>query len=116
MRLSTQRPGRPIMEESKLLNLDVGKCCQMKVGDSTKDLVDLFILISRDTDWINFNSISSLRSLVRPEWHSERALLLFVQDALKNQIDTITGLHLLLEEASDLISKTLKNFKESEGS
>ena len=104
------------MEESKLLNLDVGKCCQTIAGNSTKDLVDLFILISRDTDWINFNSISSLRSLVRPEWHSERALLLFVQDALNNQIVTITDLHRRLEEASNLINKTLKSFKESEGS
>lgn len=95
------------MEESNSSNLNVVECCQTSRGDSTKALADLFILISRDTDWINFNSTSSLRSLVRPEWLSERALLLFVQDALRNQKNTITDLLPRLEEASVLIDVTL---------
>ena len=116
MPLSIQKHSRHTMDENNSLNLDVGRCCMTIAGDSTKDLVDLFILISRDTDWINFNSISSLRSLVRPEWHSERALLLFVQDALKNQKDTTTALLHRLEEASNLIIEILENSSESGGS
>jgi len=96
------------MEESNSLNSNGAKCCQTNRGDSTKDLADLFIMISMSTDWINFNSISSLRSLARQEWHSERALLLFVQDALRNQKNTITDLRPLLEEASALIDVMLK--------
>lgn len=100
------------MDESNSNVSDVESNILTPHGDSIQDLAEILVQISMSTGLMNFDSSSSLRLIAKQVWHSERALLLFVQDVLKSQINTTTVLLPQLEEASKLVATMLKDYDE----